>query len=75
MNGELEHVCTGEKGFRRLKTATELRNSGLRVEVGAMATVLEARTLDEIFFIDQLVKSVKDQIQRRRQDSNLRPMA
>ncbi|MEM0022827.1 MAG: MTH1187 family thiamine-binding protein, partial [Archaeoglobaceae archaeon] len=52
-------VCTGEKGFRRLRTATELRNSGLRVEVGAMATVLEARTLDEIF---EAVKKAREAV-------------
>ncbi|MEM4565034.1 MAG: hypothetical protein QXD49_00345 [Archaeoglobaceae archaeon] len=33
MNGELEHVCTGEKGFRRLRTATELRILGSELKL------------------------------------------
>lgn len=43
-------IGVGESVSRYVKRAVEeLKSSGLRVELGAMSTVLEARNIDELF--------------------------
>ncbi len=43
-------IGVGESLSKYVKRVVEeLRSSGLRVEVGAMSTVVEAKTLEEIF--------------------------
>ncbi|MEM0202393.1 MAG: MTH1187 family thiamine-binding protein [Archaeoglobaceae archaeon] len=53
-------IGVGESLSKYVKKAVEeLRNSGLRVEVGAMSTVLEAKSLDEIF---EAVKKAREAV-------------
>lgn len=53
-------IGVGESVSKYVKRAVEeLRSFGLRVEVGAMSTVLEAKTLDEIF---EAVKKAREAV-------------